>query len=127
MRLCRLEQDVALLAQRQLDHAFRRQIGEREYHPLVGNDPVVDAETAALDLAARFTIRCYKSDCDVGGEDSVSTFKVMPRDFKRWQGLCNDSFLKSLSSGRGSLVCCGSAMQQRSSFVRQDLFCLVDL
>jgi hypothetical protein len=28
MRLCGLEQDVAFLAERQLDHAFRREVGE---------------------------------------------------------------------------------------------------
>src|SRR3979490_2176696 len=53
IRLCRPEQDVALLAKRKLDHAFRRKMRRRQRHLLVSNGDVVDAETAALDLPPR--------------------------------------------------------------------------
>src|SRR3954467_3084829 len=60
IRLCRPEQDVLLLAERQLDHAFRRQVGRRQRHLLVGDGLVVDAQAAAPDLAPCFPVggRC---------------------------------------------------------------------
>src|SRR5207247_6130954 len=64
MRLCRLEQDVALFAERQLYHALRREIAGRQQHLLVGHDFIVDAETAALDLAPCLAIRPDKAGPD---------------------------------------------------------------
>src|ERR1700726_1373998 len=64
MRLCRLEQDVTLLAHRQLDHAFRRQVGRLQHHLLVGDRSIVDAQATALDLAPRLAIGCDKARSD---------------------------------------------------------------
>ena len=47
---------MALLAERQLDHALRRQRGGRQNHLLVGDGRVVDLEAAALDLAAGLAV-----------------------------------------------------------------------
>src|ERR1700741_922087 len=66
MGLCRLEQDVTLLAQRQLDHAFRREIRVRQRHALVGHRRVVDTQAAALDLPPRFAVRGKQPRFDEG-------------------------------------------------------------
>src|SRR6267154_62390 len=83
MRLCRLEKDVALLAERKLDHAFRREIAMPENHLLVGNGGIVDAETAALDLAARLAIRRDEAGFDEQRQHAGAGVEFGTRDFNR--------------------------------------------
>src|ERR1700722_5062204 len=64
IRLCRPEQDVALLAKRQFYYAFRRQVLGLQDHLLVGNGDVVDAQTAAFDLTPRLAIRRHEAGLD---------------------------------------------------------------
>ena len=54
--LARLQQHVALLAERKLDHAVWRQVLGGQQHFLVAHRYVVDLESAGLDLAARFAV-----------------------------------------------------------------------
>src|ERR1700730_5094894 len=58
MRLCRLEEDVTFRAGPLFYRALRGEIGGRQRHLLVGDRGIVDANAAALDLAARFAVRC---------------------------------------------------------------------
>src|SRR5260370_4985245 len=81
MRLCRLEQDVALFAKGQFYDAFGCQVLERQHHLLVGDNNVVDAQAAALDLAPGFAVGCDKPNCDVSVKDTVASFEFMPSDF----------------------------------------------
>jgi len=55
--LGRLEQDVLFLPHGKLDDAFRREVGRRQNHLLVGDGGIVDAQAAALDLAPRLAVR----------------------------------------------------------------------
>src|SRR3954453_14411825 len=60
MLLCRLEQDVALFAERYLYPPLRREICGLEDHLLLGSHDVVDAQPATLDLTTRLAVRCHK-------------------------------------------------------------------
>src|SRR5262249_53561856 len=53
----RLQQHMLLLAERQLDHAFRAPLLHRQHQLVVGDSGVVDLEAARLDLAARLAVR----------------------------------------------------------------------
>src|ERR1700674_3792734 len=94
MRLCRLEQDVALLAERQFYNAFGREILEREHHLLVLNDHIVDAETAALDLAAGLAIRRDKAGPDEQRQHADAGFEFGARNFHARQVFRDPAFLK---------------------------------
>jgi len=52
----RLQQHVLLLAERELDDAFRRQILCAQRHLVVGDGGIVDFEAAGLDLTAGITV-----------------------------------------------------------------------
>src|SRR5450830_1674916 len=68
--LCALQQHVPLLAQRQLDGTVLYQVCGRQRLLVVGDDGVVDAQAAALDLAPRFAVRGDKAGPDEGGDDA---------------------------------------------------------
>ena len=77
MRLCRPEQDVAFLAKRQLDHAFRREVTKLQHHLLVADGDIVDAQTAALDLAPRLAIGGDKARLDEQRQDADAGFELV--------------------------------------------------
>src|SRR6266436_9067691 len=62
--LDRLEQHVSLFAQRELDHALRRELRRREHHLLVGDGVIVHPQPAVLDLAARLAVRSDETRFD---------------------------------------------------------------
>src|SRR6476646_1633157 len=68
IRLCRLEQDVALPAERELDDALRCEVFSRQHHLLVRDSDVVDAQAAALDLAPCLAVGGDQACPDEGRE-----------------------------------------------------------
>src|ERR1700730_7295618 len=104
-----LEQHVALLAQRQLDHAFRPEVPRRQHHLLVGDGDVVDFEPAGLDLAARLTVRRNETriySCSKQAESrrlKEDAVKVNSHRYG-WQRFGQYSFLEGLARGSGSFV-----------------------
>src|SRR6202165_3268976 len=83
MHLCRLEQDVALLAEGQFDYAFRSEIPGRQHHLLVGNSDIVDAQTAALDLTPCLAIRRDEASPDEQRQHADAGFEFSARHFDR--------------------------------------------
>src|SRR4030081_1772786 len=99
MRLCRPEQDVAFLAKRQLDHAFRREVTKLQHHLLVADGDIVDAQTAALDLAPRLAIGGDKARLDEQRQDADAGFEFATGNFHRGKTFAERAFLKSLPRG----------------------------
>src|SRR3979411_2804449 len=83
MRLCRLEQDVTLLAKGQLDHAFRREVRGLQDHLLVANSGIVDAKTAALALTARPAVCRAKTGFDEQRQHADAGLESSARNFYR--------------------------------------------
>src|SRR6266403_5319884 len=94
MRLSRLEQDVALFAEGELDHALRRKLLEREHHLLIADDRVVDTQPAALDLAPRLAIGRDKAGPDEQRQHADARFEFAARNFHAWQVFADGAFLK---------------------------------
>src|SRR5579871_2854098 len=55
--LHRLQQNMPLSPERELDHALGREVTNRQRHLLVGHGLVVDPQSARLDLTARLAVR----------------------------------------------------------------------
>src|SRR5262249_58356506 len=87
VRLRWLQQDVALLAKRKLDDACWREMRPGERHLVVGDRGVVHAQSAALDLAARFAVRGDETGPDECGQDAEPRLELGPGNFDRRQGL----------------------------------------
>src|SRR3981081_3260893 len=111
IRLCRPEQDVALLAERQFDHALWREIAGPQDHLLVCNSDIVDAQPAALDLSARLAVRRDKSGPDEQRRHADAGFEFSAGNFYGGKIFGDRAFLKSLPGGfrRGSV--CSSTWQ----------------
>ena len=118
---------MALLAQRQLDHAFRREIAAIQRHLLVGDRGIVDAQATALDLAARLAIRCDQARFDEQPEHAGAGFEFGVRNLDRRQAFGDGAFLKGLPRGFGRGIGRVAAVQQRGCFRRQHLLGFVDL
>src|SRR5437763_3327448 len=113
MRLCRLEQDVALFAKRQFYHAFRGELGGLQDHLLIRNCDVVDAQPAALDLAARLAIRGDKSGPDERRQHADAGVEFPTRNLDAWQVFRDRAFFKCLPRGFGGSVRGIAAVQER--------------
>src|SRR3981189_2260186 len=83
MRLCRLEQDVALLAKRQFYYAFGRETRGVEHHLLIADRDVVDPKTATLDLTARLAIRSDEAGPDKPGQHADAGLEFGTGNFDR--------------------------------------------
>ena len=118
---------MLLLAHRQLDDAFRRQVAGVQDHLLVGDGSVVDAKAAALDLAARLAVGGDEAGPDEQREHADAGVKFAARNFHRRQVFRDRAFLKSLPRGFGGRVGGIAAVQQRGRLGRQHLLGLVDL
>src|SRR5436190_5035800 len=101
MRLCRLEQDVALFAERQLDDTFTRKLGRRQDHLFVSSYRVVDPQPATLDLTARLAIRRDKPRPDENREHTEAGLEFRAGNFYRWKIFRDCAFLESLPGGFG--------------------------
>src|SRR3982074_2522236 len=127
MRLCRLEQDVPLLAERQFYHAFRREVLGLQGHLLVRNGDVVDAQPAALDLPPRLAIRSDETRFHKSSENTKFGFELAARDTHGRKVFRDHAFLKSLPRGFGCGVRGIATVQQRGCFGCKHLFGFVDL
>src|SRR5690606_2812264 len=94
--LHRLEQDVLLLAERNLDDAFRRQVRTVERELLVADGVVVDAKPAGLDLTPRFAGRGDKSRRGRGGEHAIALIKRTCGNIDGRQRVGEGAFLERL-------------------------------
>src|SRR4030081_1773305 len=101
MRLCRPEQDVALLANRQFYDALRSEVCELEHHLLVADRGIVDAQSAALDLAPRLAIRGDEAGLDEPRQHADAGFQFGASNFHRGEVFGDRAFLKSLPCGFG--------------------------
>src|SRR5262249_18440744 len=97
--LHRADQHVPLLAERQLDHALGREIGERQEPLLVSDRLVVHLEAAPLDLASRFAGRRHETDMSVGGENTPTSFQLPASDLEGRQGLRQRALLEGGARG----------------------------
>src|SRR6185437_7162277 len=113
MRLCRPEQDVTLLAERQFDHAFGCEIGRPQNHSLVGQRDVIDAKAAALDLAPCLAVGADEPGLDEGCQDAETGLKLGLRNFNRRQVLRDGAFLEGLPRRLRRLPCGFGAVKQR--------------
>lgn len=115
MWLCRLEQDVPLLPERELDDAFRQQRGG-QHHLLVGHRNIVDAQAAALDLPPRFAVRRDETGIDEGREDTDACFKFSLRNIDGRQAVGERAFLEGLACRLRSGICCIAAVHYGRRF-----------
>ena len=98
------DQNVLLLAERQLDHAVGREIGGRDDAPVVADRLVVDAHRAALDVTARLAVRGRKPGRDEQRQDADAGLELCPADLDRRQRIGGRAFLEGLARGFGCLL-----------------------
>jgi hypothetical protein len=96
MRLCRLEQDVALSSNGKLDDTFGREIPKRQDHLLVGSRDVIDAQSAALDLAPCFAVGRDEACLDERRQNAEAGLEFGTRDFYLREIFRDRAFLKRL-------------------------------
>ena len=125
--LHRLQQHVALFSERQLDHAFRRQLRLRQRHFLVGHGNVVDPDAAALDLTAGVAVGGDEAGLHEGGEHAQSARQLGLRNLDGRQRLRQRAFLEGAARGFRGFIGGGAPMHEGGHLRRQDLLGLVDL
>src|SRR4029079_10953559 len=125
--LYRADQHVPLLAERQLDHALRREIGERQQPLLVGDRLVVHLKAATIDLAARLARRWHEDDMCVGGENAPTSFQLRASYLEGRQGLRQRSLLEGRARGAFRPVRGFPPVQQRCGLGGEHLLRLVQL
>ena len=128
IRLCRLEQDVLLLAERQLDHAF----GRRDRPASAPSSRRVTGSSLTRRPPPLIWRRASPLEATRPAlTNAVSTprpaVQLAARNFDRRQALGERAFLESLLRGLGGLVGGVAAVQQRGRLGRQHLLGLVDL
>ena len=79
--------------------AFGREIGEPSPSAVVGDRLVVEADGAALDVAARFAVRCRKPGGHEQRQDADAGFESCLVDFHGRQGIGGRAFLECLARG----------------------------
>ena len=121
------QQHVLLFAERNLDHAFRRQVRAGERELLVADGRVVDAQAAGLDLPARFPGRGHKPRRHRCGEHAVTLVERARRNVDGRQGVGERAFLEGLARRSFGLIRSGAAVHQRGRLVGEHLLRLVDL
>ena len=119
--LFRPQQDVLLLAERELDHAFRGEIAEAERGTLVRNHHVVDTQAPGLDLPAGLARRGHQPRLDEGGEHADAGFDLVPRDRDAQQVGGKRAFLEGLARGFGRGLGRLAAMDDRRDLGGEDL------
>src|ERR1700676_1243782 len=127
MRLCRLEQDVALLADGQFYHAFRCEIPRLQHHLFVGHGNVVDAKTAALDLTTRLAVGGDEAGLDEQPQHAAAGFEFGAGNFDTRKVFRDPAFLKGLPCGFRRRVGRVRAVQQRGRGISERLLGFVDL
>ena len=95
----RLEQDVPLAAERELDHAFRRDVGFADRSLVAGHANVVDHDRIVGDRAPHFAVRGGEARLDEGGEHADAGFEVGPRHFDGRQAGAEAAFLEGRARG----------------------------
>ena len=111
---------MALFAERQFDHALRREVLEREHYLVVADDCVVDAQPAALDLAPRLAVGRDKAGPDEQRQHADAGFEFAARNFHARQVFGDGAFLKrfprslcSFSGRIGAVQQCGRRIGER--------------
>ena len=95
----RLQQDVLLLAERQLDDAVVRQIVRAKHALVVLLALVVDFHRAALDVPAHLAVGAAQTSRDKGGQDADTRFEVTSGNLDGRQALGGLAFFKCLACG----------------------------
>ena len=80
---------MALLAERQFDHAFRRQIRVRQRHLLVGDGSIINPQSAALDLPARLAIGGDEARLDEGRQNARAGCRLQMGGSDQWGNIVN--------------------------------------
>ena len=118
---------MALSANGELDDAFGREIADLQNPSLIVSGDIVDAQSAALDLAPRFSVRCHQACPHERREHAQARFEFGARDFYGRKIFGDRAFFKRLPRGFRCNPGRLGAMEQRCRGVRERLLGDVDL
>src|SRR5262245_959806 len=125
--LDRPDEGVPLLAERELDDAFRREIGEGQFPPFIRHGHIVDLDAAALDLTPRLAGRGDEAGMGTCGEHAPALFQLDAGDLDRRQRYGDLALLEGRSRRLGGAVGGVASVHERGRFGRENLLRLVEL
>src|SRR5579862_1134377 len=121
------KQNMLLAAERQLDGAAGPKRVAAERRALVGDRDIVDLETAAANLAARFAGRRDETNLNEGGENAEPSFKICCGRLERRKAFGDFAFFESAPCGFGGARGRCFAVEQARRLIGQRLLGFVDL
>src|SRR6266700_1803411 len=114
--LDRLDEDVLLLADGELDHAFRVQIIETCRRPHITDRRIVHAKSSALNEAPRLAGRAGESGKMGERRDGNAGSELRALYAKAGKSCRRCAFLEGAPSGFGGLLGCFTSMAKRRRF-----------